>query len=494
MRVLLLGGDEGTFLTGAVRVAEGQIPFRDFFEAPGPGSFYWLALFFKLFGTSFLTARISLALTTVCTALLMYFLTRRLTNRYSVMPAIFFLATSFGPVWPAVSHHHDSDLFALLSFTALLYWIETRRWFLLLIAGVLAGLTTCFTQPKGIYLFVSFLVLLLFLGEKKKLLSSIGWLTAGYLAVAITVIALYWRAGALPDLIYANVIWPLTQYSAVNKVPYAHEILALYGASWVHALSPVISSPVAFAIASFLMIPFLLVAALPLIAALAVLRYKKLAFNRSTLPYWLAGTALWLSEIHRTDITHLVSGSPLLIILVFYLLGLERHRFNKQFAQLICFATFGLAAFNLLIVLSAKRVETASGAVYLFGPDPVMEFLNTHVQPGEEIFAYPYSPVYYFLSGTRNPTRYSILMYGINTDSQFRDAVKSLENKKVRYIIWDREFNDMGARIGWPMYSVPPKERQIMEPYLAAHYKLLKRVKQYDIVERKPEPELVSTR
>jgi predicted membrane-bound mannosyltransferase len=138
MRVLLLGGDEGTFLTGAVRVAEGQIPFRDFFEAPGPGSFYWLALFFKLFGTSFLTARISLALTTVCTALLMYFLTRRLTNRYSVMPAIFFLATSFGPVWPAVSHHHDSDLFALLSFTALLYWIETRRWFLLLIAGVLA--------------------------------------------------------------------------------------------------------------------------------------------------------------------------------------------------------------------------------------------------------------------------------------------------------------------------------------------------------------------
>jgi hypothetical protein len=153
-----------------------------------------------------------------------------------------------------------------------------------------------------------------------------------------------------------------------------------------------------------------------------------------------------------------------------------------------------LAAFNLLIVLSAKRVETASGALYLFGPDPVMEFLNTHVQPGEEIFAYPYSPVYYFLSGTRNPTRYSILMYGINTDSQFRDAVKSLENKKVRYIIWDREFNDMGARIGWPMYSVPPKERQIMEPYLAAHYKLLKRVKQYDIVERKPEPELVSTR
>src|SRR5205823_3591889 len=135
----------------------------------------------------------------------------------------------------------------------------------------------------------------------------------------------------------------------------------------------------------------------------------------------------------------------------------------------ICLATFGLAAFNLLITLSSKRVETARGAVYLFRPDPVIEFLNAHVEPGEQIFAYPYSPNYYFLSGACNPTRYSILMYGINTDSQFRDAVRSLEEKRVRYVIWDREFNDTGARIGWPMYSAPPRERQIMEPYLAAH-------------------------
>jgi hypothetical protein len=487
MRAATLSGDEGVFLSGAVRVTDGQIPCRDFFEAAGPGSFYWLALFFKLFGTSFFTARISLALTTLCTALLMYFLTRRLTTRYTAMPAIFFLATSFGNLWPAISNHHDSDLFALLSFTALIYWTEQPRRFLLSIAGVLAGVTTCFIQPKGILLFVSLLLLVCLLGRKGRLLSSFGWLAGGYATIGIAIISLYWRAGSLPDLIDANVLWPLKHYSAVNKVPYAYQILSCYGEPWVHALSPVVSPAIAFAIASFLMIPFLLVAALPVIAALAAVRCRKLAFNRATSPYWVVGASWWLSELHRQDITHLVSGSPLLIIIVFYVLGQQRRRFNVQCAQLICVSTFGLAIFNLFIVLSAQKIETYRGPVYTFARNPALEFVNSHVHVGQEIFAYPYSPIYYFLSGAKNPTRYSILMYGFNTDSQFRDAVTSLENKKVQYVIWDREFNDKEALAAWPAYVAPPKERLIMEPYLAAHYQLLKRANEFDILERKPE-------
>jgi Dolichyl-phosphate-mannose-protein mannosyltransferase len=491
MRLVLLRGDEGTFLSGAVRVTEGQVPLRDFFEAPGPGSFYWLALFFKLLGTTFFAARTSLTLTTVCIALLMYFLARRLGTRYSALPAIFFLATSFGPLWPGISQHHDSDLFALLAFTVFVSWIDVRRPVLLLTAGLLAGVTTWFMQPKGILLFIAFVVLVFVPGGNTRRVSSLGWLTAGYAAAGIAVLSLYWFAGALPDLIYANVIWPLTQYSAVNTVPYAHEILTFYGEAWVRALSPVLSAPVAFALASFLMIPFLLVAALPLIAGWAALRYRALAFSPSTLPYWVVGTAWWLSEIHRKDITHLVSGSPVLVIPVFYLLGRARHKFSVPCAQLICFSTLALATFNLFITLSAHKVNTSRGTVYTFESDPVLAFLQTHVQPGQEIFAYPYCPIYYFLSGAQNPTRYSILMYGINTGSQFQDAVRSLETKKARYVIWDREFNHTGARMGWPMYSVPPPERQIMEPYLAAHYGLLERVKEYDILERKPEPDRV---
>ena len=52
LRVLWRVGDEGTLVYGAQRVAEGAVPYRDFFEVMGPGTFYWLGLFFKLFGTT----------------------------------------------------------------------------------------------------------------------------------------------------------------------------------------------------------------------------------------------------------------------------------------------------------------------------------------------------------------------------------------------------------------------------------------------------------
>ena len=49
MRTLFVGSDEGSFLCGAARIAHGQIFARDFFEVMGPGTFYWMALFFRFF-------------------------------------------------------------------------------------------------------------------------------------------------------------------------------------------------------------------------------------------------------------------------------------------------------------------------------------------------------------------------------------------------------------------------------------------------------------
>src|SRR5258708_12841576 len=42
--------DEGLILTGAMRVAAGDIPHRDFYANYGPGQFYAIAGLFKLFG------------------------------------------------------------------------------------------------------------------------------------------------------------------------------------------------------------------------------------------------------------------------------------------------------------------------------------------------------------------------------------------------------------------------------------------------------------
>ena len=52
--------DEGIVLEGAQRILRGEVLYRDFFSYFTPGSYYFLALLFKVFGSSFLVARTAL--------------------------------------------------------------------------------------------------------------------------------------------------------------------------------------------------------------------------------------------------------------------------------------------------------------------------------------------------------------------------------------------------------------------------------------------------
>src|ERR1700722_15624367 len=154
LRIMLAPqADEGILIAGAVRVAHGQLFARHFFEIMGPGTFYWLAAFFKLFGVTFLATRICLFVTSLGSGVLIYFLSRGLCTRFQLLPCILVVATYFGLLWPTISHHVDSNFFALLSFSCVLIWQKRRNPILLPLAGALAAVTTCILQPKGILLF-----------------------------------------------------------------------------------------------------------------------------------------------------------------------------------------------------------------------------------------------------------------------------------------------------------------------------------------------------
>jgi 4-amino-4-deoxy-L-arabinose transferase-like glycosyltransferase len=158
MRLLLQAPPEGLLVYGAVRIVHGQVFARDFFEVVGPGTFYWLALFFKLFGVTFVAARICLFVTSLGTGLAMYFLSRRICGQYQILPCILLAGTYFGTLWPTISHHVDSNCFALLSVACMTVWQDRRKGGLLFAAGALAGATTCFLQQKGLLLLLALLV------------------------------------------------------------------------------------------------------------------------------------------------------------------------------------------------------------------------------------------------------------------------------------------------------------------------------------------------
>jgi hypothetical protein len=469
--ILLQGTDEGTLIYGAVRIVHGQILGRDFFEVVGPGTFYWLALFFKLFGVTIMGVRVCLFLTSLGTALLMYFLSRKLCKKHQMLPCAILAGTYFGMLWPAISHHVDSNFFALASVASIVAWQDTHRKILLIAAGILAGATTCFLQPKGILLLLS-LSLWLWIQYQRRCAhrSALGLVVGSYFGVMGIVFVYFWSRGALWDLVYANVVWPWGHYGAVNVVPYAQGIVRNYWNPWVMAKDGLHWTVV---MASVLITPFLFVAALPGLLLILAGRLKWNFLRPEVALYWLCGSALWLSEFHRKDIFHLVFGSPLLIILCIHLLSERREKIADLALQVLSITAGSLACFNLFLVLTAHPVPTRVGSVALFKNDPVLTFLDDHVAPGEEIFAYPYCPMYYFLSATTNPTRFSILLSNYNTAAQIEEVIQVLEQRRVRYVVWDATFETNGTKSFFPGSESLRSGDIMVEPYLESHYRVV---------------------
>jgi len=183
----------------------------------------------------------------------------------------------------------------------------------------------------------------------------------------------------------------------------------------------------------------------------------------------MAGAALWLSEIHRKDICHLVFGSPLLIIVCVFYLQARRDRGSILAIQALSISAICLAIATLAIALVAHPMATRVGRVNMATYDPVLTAIDDHVAAGEEVFIYPYAPMYYFLSATNNPTRYSTLFYNFKIGSRFEfdEVTQNLDQHRVKYALWDKGVKD---KLNSLFPGSGPKQL-VIEPYLESHYR-----------------------
>jgi hypothetical protein len=310
------------------------------------------------------------------------------------------------------------------------------------------------------------------------------WVTGGFLSAVCAMLGYFWARGALGALIYANVIWPAHSYGPTFSAPYAfltseyftHWIVPMHGINWTYGM------------ATILIIPFLFVAAVPLLLLLLRMRYG----NRDVRPeislYWLAGAALWLSELHRKDIPHLVFGCPLLIVLCVFYLQKRKTKACAVTLSILSITSFSLCLATLFVALAQRPMSTRAGRVYAAGYDPVLSAIEEHVRPGEEIFIYPYGPMDYFLTGTSNPTRFSTFCFNFKfgSSSQLEEVTRTLEQHKVKYVVWDQKVE---REIGQYTFPAGGPGRIVMKPYLEAHYKPIWADGETQLMERKADYE-----
>ena len=397
-------GDEGSIVYGAQRVAEGAVPYRDFFEVMGPGTFYWLALWFKVLGTTWVASRLEVLATILGSVWAIYFITtREYRGRFALLPAFAYTVLSV-PLWPGTNHHFDSNLWALLAVAA---YVRTPhfsyRWSAL--AGVLAALSSTVIPHKGVLIVTALVAAALVAPLRAR-----DWpaacragaaLLVPFAGVGLVVVAFFQSQGALDDLLYAQAVWPATQYHSVTVAPYAYGLRELFLASWSPGLRAVFRWPVSEVMVAAVAAPLVFIAALPLVATACALHAAGAArgWMRSVqLPpavYWCAGPALFLAECHRPDLKHLAYGSPLLLALFTIYAARSQSAIGVGVLRMFRGCTALVAVFVAVVALQPGiTVETRSGLVRMFEKDEALEFLQTSVRAGESAFVYPYYPMY----------------------------------------------------------------------------------------------------
>lgn len=471
LRVYQATIDEGTYSYGALRILNGDLPYRDFIEPAGPGSFYWLALWFRIFGANFTTARMLLLVTGLALVLLTFALSRRLGGK-GYCAAGFVLATSV-PMMIMNSPHYDSNALAL---GAVVLFLMGR----FECAGLCLGMADLCMQGKGIYILAALGVWMLWRREWGRF----GKMLAGWAApLAVTGLWFVVKGGAR-DALYSTVLWPMTSYGAANSVPYAHP-LPIYGRQWWQILREhgVALGPALIAVAIW-SVPFVLAAVLP-VAALAA-GWANRMWSREQVPVWAAAFALFASEMHRHDLEHLINGSILLLIVFVTTCETSRVKWLRAVPHVIALSLLLYGSVEFMSAMSPEGVSRGRrGTLRGTGGEAVLRFLQEHTRPGEAVFVYPYRPVFYFWADVKNPTRYTLLMYGYNTDEQFLEAVAALERQKVRYVLWDEVFGPGYSHEIFPAYRPPAADRLIMEPYLTSHYRKTGMAGVFSVMERR---------
>ena len=143
--------DQSLFFARAVRIIQGQVPYRDFFEIVSPGTDLIYAVGFRLFGVHAWVMPMWTIATGLAFSLLITYIAAQIVHGLSVwLPALLFLVFDFNSALD-LTHQWFSTFAALAMVAVLMGGLSVRRIFS---AGLLCAVAILFTQTKGALVFV----------------------------------------------------------------------------------------------------------------------------------------------------------------------------------------------------------------------------------------------------------------------------------------------------------------------------------------------------
>jgi hypothetical protein len=376
----IMDSDEGVILNGAWKIYNGERIYQDFFEYIAPGSFYLIALVFKIFSPTYFFARFISVLFFLVSAFLLYFSFLKLKNNKGLAISVAGLWLLLAGFHPLINHNSFSSFFAILFLYLMLSYIQTKNNNYIFFAGIVSAIVFYFLQTKGLAVIASTLLFLIYTRDffKRSTLYFLGGIICVFAPAYLV-----WG-----DYIYSNLLIISNDYIDIHNHFY----------NWN----------------SFLMI-----------AAIIIIFYaiKKYRYHMEIVFLTILQFFLMISILNLPDYAHvLINSFPVVIIAIFLLNDLHHSTTHKNFLQsAICF--FLLAVTFLLFYQKGFPSNITRQNISSLKDELV----------GKSFYARPFWPSMLFELGRKNPYYSSV----------FETEISSHEVLEKNYQVFLRENPDI---------------------------------------------------
>lgn len=431
-------GSNGVFFDEAWRVLQGEVMYRDFFEFVGPGTAHLNALVLLLAGpriAAFGAAAVALG---AGLALLVHALSARLLPApWRLLPPFAFLALAYAPYtfgdhkWPALCL-----AFAAVGLAA--GAPSTARAFG---AGLLLGVAVLFTQDLGAGCTAG---LVLFLWWRRGARHAVVAAGAASIVPLLALAVFAWKAG-LATVAYDWIVFPFTRYRELNRFRLT--------ASLSPRTLPRDLAQLTLAVAG-------------VAGGLAALRRRDAASAPDTArALALAGLGAFVATAHRGLypaglVVQSALLGPLGVWILWRRLSAASWRARPVAAAAVAMlvagvlhGSIGFAAWRQFLQPMTLERHRA-GAVWTAWPMPELAWIESRTRAGEAAFLMPARGGHYFLTHTRDVTRFPYLIEGQHTAAQAQGALSAIERARPAVGLWDqrpwpRGGNGVAEPLGW---------------------------------------------
>jgi len=193
--------DEGWMVYAAERIADGQVPYRDFFLHTTPASYYILAALYELFGPSLIVGRLAALVVTAVTALLLYVLARKTASKWPALAAALCYTFWSTGQWNVYWYTPVAFLFGLFALLGVARHYASTGRTALVAAGVAVAGAYAAKQNIGAALALGIVVALLVNGRRnlRGALASVAAFVSGGVVATTVLLAMLAATGALWD-------------------------------------------------------------------------------------------------------------------------------------------------------------------------------------------------------------------------------------------------------------------------------------------------------